>query len=161
MVLAAAPSTDQKQLLGAAATHFCLSSPSISTTHGLTNWPALCSTGERLYPHIHALHPHLAGKITGMLLEMNNTELLHLLEVPDALHAKVWLVNTHVQLQFQYHGWERLWLRDSKVLHGSGGWWFSPNFSPAQISKLAWARRWTTNYPWHCHISVWLVKAAD
>jgi polyadenylate-binding protein len=33
--------------------------------------------------------PDLAGKITGMLLEMDNSELLHLLDTPDAMHAKV------------------------------------------------------------------------
>ncbi|XP_023010659.1 polyadenylate-binding protein 1-like isoform X3 [Maylandia zebra] len=59
-VLAAAPPMDQKQLLG-----------------------------ERLYPLIHTLHPNLAGKITGMLLEIDNSELLHMLESPESLHAKV------------------------------------------------------------------------
>uniref|UniRef100_A0A669DLI6 Polyadenylate-binding protein n=1 Tax=Oreochromis niloticus TaxID=8128 RepID=A0A669DLI6_ORENI len=55
-VLAAAPPMDQKQLLG-----------------------------ERLYPLIHALHPNLAGKITGMLLEIDNSELLHMLESQESL----------------------------------------------------------------------------
>ncbi|XP_076597395.1 polyadenylate-binding protein 1-like [Chaetodon auriga] len=59
-MLAAAPLMDQKQLLG-----------------------------ERLYPLIHALHPSLAGKITGMLLEIDNSELLHMLESSESLHSKV------------------------------------------------------------------------
>lgn len=45
--------------------------------------------GERLYPLIHGFHPNLAGKITGMLLEIDNSELLHMLESPESLHSKV------------------------------------------------------------------------
>jgi polyadenylate-binding protein len=42
------------------------------------------------YPHFESSsQPDLAGKITGMLLEMDNAELLHLLESPDAMAAKV------------------------------------------------------------------------
>ncbi|XP_029468997.1 polyadenylate-binding protein 1-like isoform X2 [Rhinatrema bivittatum] len=59
-MLAAAPPQEQKQLLG-----------------------------ERLYPLIHSMHSALAGKITGMLLEIDNSELLHMLESPESLHSKV------------------------------------------------------------------------
>ncbi|NXX82933.1 EPAB protein, partial [Urocolius indicus] len=45
--------------------------------------------GEHLYPLIHTTHPSLAGKITGMLLEIDNSELLLLLESPDSLTSKV------------------------------------------------------------------------
>lgn len=45
--------------------------------------------GERLFPLIHREHPDQAGKITGMLLEMDNSELLHLLEDGAALTSKV------------------------------------------------------------------------
>ena len=58
--LAAAPPEQQKQLLG-----------------------------ERLFPLISQVQPASAGKITDMLLEMDNGELLSLLESPEALNAKI------------------------------------------------------------------------
>lgn len=45
--------------------------------------------GERLFPLIHVMYPELAGKITGMLLEIDNSELLHMLEHQESLKAKV------------------------------------------------------------------------
>ncbi|KAG9049673.1 Protein phosphatase PP2A regulatory subunit B [Tulasnella sp. UAMH 9824] len=45
--------------------------------------------GEVIYIKIFAQHPELAGKITGMLLEMDNAELLHLLENDDAMNQKL------------------------------------------------------------------------
>ncbi|XP_059667528.1 polyadenylate-binding protein 7-like [Cornus florida] len=45
--------------------------------------------GERLFPLVQKHKPDLAAKITGMLLEMDNSELLLLLESPESLAAKV------------------------------------------------------------------------
>ncbi|XP_074557211.1 polyadenylate-binding protein 2-like [Curcuma longa] len=45
--------------------------------------------GESLYPLVDQLEPEYAAKVTGMLLEMDQTEVLHLLESPEALNAKV------------------------------------------------------------------------
>ncbi|XP_073428494.1 embryonic polyadenylate-binding protein isoform X7 [Dendrobates tinctorius] len=59
-MLAAAPPQEQKQMLG-----------------------------ERIYPLIHSMNSSLAGKITGMLLEIDNSELLHMLESPESLQTKV------------------------------------------------------------------------
>ncbi|KAI4817801.1 hypothetical protein KUCAC02_011177 [Chaenocephalus aceratus] len=59
-MLAAAPPQEQKQMLG-----------------------------ERLFPMIQNMHLGLAGKITGMLLEIDNSELLHMLESPESLRSKV------------------------------------------------------------------------
>ena len=45
--------------------------------------------GERLYRLIHPSQPELAGKLTGMLLDLDNAELLVLLESPWALNTRV------------------------------------------------------------------------
>ncbi|KAG6588672.1 Polyadenylate-binding protein 8, partial [Cucurbita argyrosperma subsp. sororia] len=45
--------------------------------------------GENLYPLVEQLEVDNAAKVTGMLLEMDQTEVLHLLESPEALKAKV------------------------------------------------------------------------
>merc|ERR1712193_55354 len=59
-MLAAAPPNEQKQMLG-----------------------------DRLFPLIQQMHPELAGKITGMLLEIDNSELVHMLEHQESLKGKV------------------------------------------------------------------------
>jgi len=59
-MLAAAPPQEQKQMLG-----------------------------ERLFPLIQGMYPELAGKITGMLLEIDNSELVHMLEDGQSLKGKV------------------------------------------------------------------------
>lgn len=59
-MLAAAPPQEQKQMLG-----------------------------ERLFPLIQRMYADLAGKITGMLLEIDNSELVHMLEHNESLKAKV------------------------------------------------------------------------
>ncbi|XP_043718816.1 polyadenylate-binding protein 3-like isoform X1 [Telopea speciosissima] len=45
--------------------------------------------GEQLFPLVERVEPDVAGKVTGMLLEMDQTEVLHLIESPDALKKKV------------------------------------------------------------------------
>lgn len=50
---------------------------------------SICLAGERLFPLIQAMHANLAGKITGMLLEIDNSELLHMLESHESLRSKV------------------------------------------------------------------------
>jgi polyadenylate-binding protein len=45
--------------------------------------------GEKLFPAIAKMQPELAGKITGMMLEMDNSELLILLESEQQLRFKV------------------------------------------------------------------------
>ena len=45
--------------------------------------------GEKLYPIIKRTQPMLAGKITGMLLEMDNPDILHLLNSKKDLNDKI------------------------------------------------------------------------
>uniref|UniRef100_A0A8C9TE68 Polyadenylate-binding protein n=1 Tax=Scleropages formosus TaxID=113540 RepID=A0A8C9TE68_SCLFO len=87
-MLAAAPLMEQKQLLG-----------------------------ERLYPLIQTLQPTLAGKITGMLLEIDNSELLHMLESPESLQSKVfntyssWCLHMYLNNSFLSPGFLIRWRR--------------------------------------------------
>lgn len=45
--------------------------------------------GEKIFPRVQEREPKLAGKITGMLLEMDNTELSILIEDEVALENKI------------------------------------------------------------------------
>ena len=45
--------------------------------------------GDHLFPLVQQLQSHLAGKITGMLLEIDNEEILHLLQDRACLQARV------------------------------------------------------------------------
>ncbi|XP_062304848.1 polyadenylate-binding protein 1-like, partial [Osmerus eperlanus] len=45
--------------------------------------------GVSLISIIHKFQPHLAEKLTGMFLEMENDEVIHLLGSPQALHSKI------------------------------------------------------------------------
>jgi polyadenylate-binding protein len=45
--------------------------------------------GERLYSYIVRNHPSVAAKITGMLLEMDNSEILNMLDSPAVLDSKI------------------------------------------------------------------------
>ncbi|KAI9806027.1 MAG: Protein phosphatase PP2A regulatory subunit B [Piccolia ochrophora] len=66
--------------------------PSGMTPQSLTTAPPAQQKqmlGEALYPKIYAQQPELAGKITGMLLEMDNPELLNLIDDDAALRSKV------------------------------------------------------------------------
>ncbi|MCI15925.1 polyadenylate-binding protein 8-like [Trifolium medium] len=45
--------------------------------------------GEVLYPLVEKIEHGGAAKVTGMLLEMDQPEVLHLIESPEALKTKV------------------------------------------------------------------------
>ena len=45
--------------------------------------------GEQLYPLVERHEPSAAAKVTGMLLEMDQSEVIHLIESPEALSSKV------------------------------------------------------------------------
>lgn len=69
--------------------------------------------GERLFPVIHRWYPDLAGKITGMLLEIDNSELLHMLEHHESLKAKVNFFSFYIIHYMQksiksWHTWQFL-----------------------------------------------------
>lgn len=62
---------------------------SVATLAAATPAQAKQMLGERLFSQIVQSQPQLAGKVTGMLLELDNTEILHLIESPEALNGKI------------------------------------------------------------------------
>jgi polyadenylate-binding protein len=56
---------------------------------GMTPEQQKNALGERLFARISETHPDYAAKITGMLLEMDVTETLNLLETPHILNSKI------------------------------------------------------------------------
>ena len=70
--------------------------------------------GERLFPLVLAIAPQLAGKITGMLLELDNSELLPLLETPEALNASI-----EEALSVLRVGGKEVWVEDVRPLLAS------------------------------------------
>ncbi|XP_033130560.1 polyadenylate-binding protein 2 isoform X2 [Brassica rapa] len=73
------PVLSQHVPIGALATSLANASPEHQRT----------MLGENLYQLVEQLEAESAAKVTGMLLEMDQTEVLHLLESPEALKAKV------------------------------------------------------------------------
>ena len=57
--------------------------------------------GDHLYPLVTNLYPAAAGKLTGMLLQMDNSEILHLLEDPATLQQELNKAN-EVLMQHQH-----------------------------------------------------------
>merc|ERR1719510_2616183 len=55
----------------------------------LDNAQAKQLLGEKLFVEVNKYEKEVAGKITGMLLEMDNTELILLLEDKNALQSKI------------------------------------------------------------------------
>jgi len=92
MMMPAQPNMPMQQQLQQQQMRQVQSAPAPLTAQALASAPPAKQKnmiGERLYPLIQAQQPQRAGKITGMLLEMDNGELLNLLESPDALKSKV------------------------------------------------------------------------
>ncbi|XP_054422598.1 polyadenylate-binding protein 4-like [Pteronotus mesoamericanus] len=45
--------------------------------------------GEKLFPLVQCVHPALTGEISGILLEMDDAEILHMLKYPESLRAEI------------------------------------------------------------------------
>uniref|UniRef100_A0A7N5JRI8 Polyadenylate-binding protein n=1 Tax=Ailuropoda melanoleuca TaxID=9646 RepID=A0A7N5JRI8_AILME len=68
----------------------------IPVGHDISNVSVLASAttqksilGEKLVPLVQSIHPTLVGKISGILLEMDDAEILHMLKYPEFLRAKI------------------------------------------------------------------------
>lgn len=61
----------------------------ISTLAQLSEEEQKRTLGERLFPLVREMYPTLAQKLTGMLLGVDNAEVIHLLESKESLRAKL------------------------------------------------------------------------
>ncbi|KAL9141489.1 hypothetical protein ABFS82_14G107700 [Erythranthe guttata] len=78
---------------------FVVPNTEVCTPRGSGNWASSLSNsspntqrkmlGEKLLPLVKELEHEMASKVTSMILDMDHTEILHLIESPQSLEAKV------------------------------------------------------------------------
>ncbi|KAL6576639.1 hypothetical protein OROMI_010915 [Orobanche minor] len=127
------------------------SSQSLARTYALLLFSSIfldISCGEYLYPLVDQLEHEHAAKVTGMLLEMDHTEVLHLLASPDSLKAKCLSLcdncNQNTDERFAVNvvdGTETAELLEEVAGHGEDTGYVVP-------SLIVWSKpEWDCDYP--------------